>query len=231
MGLADEPLPGQLLAWSARRWAGWATATAGPRLLGAGGRRLEPGDGRAAGWPGATGNWPWRGRSSGIGEATYGVIAPTILLDLFAREQRSRLLSAFYLAMPIGSAAGDGAGGVHRHEVRLASRRSSSSACPGLAAALVALFLPEPVRGASEKVAADRLREHERAGATREDYLDLMVNSSYTYSVFGMAAYTFAIGGMLVWVPTFLFETRGFDQARAGIAPRPGRRSSRRSSA
>ena len=93
---------------------------------------------------------------------------------------------------------------------------------PGLAAALVALFLPEPVRGASEGVAAERLRAHERAGATREDYLDLMVNSSYTYSVFGMAAYTFAIGGMLVWVPNFLFSTRGFDQARAAIDPRPG---------
>jgi MFS family permease len=31
-----------------------------------------------------------------------------------------------------------------------------------------------------------------------------------------MAAYTFAIGGMLVWVPNYLFSTRGFDQARAG---------------
>ena len=42
-----------------------------------------------------------------------------------------------------------------------------------------------------------------------------MVNSSYTYSVFGMAAYTFAIGGMLVWVPNYLFNTRHFDQDRA----------------
>ena len=37
----------------------------------------------------------------GIGEATYGVIAPTILLDLFAREQRARLMSAYYLALEI----------------------------------------------------------------------------------------------------------------------------------
>ena len=67
---------------------------------------------------------------------------------------------------------------------------------------LAALFLPEPVRGASEGVDPERLRAHEQAGATRADYLDLMVNSSYTYAVFGMAAYTFAIGGMLVWFPT-----------------------------
>ncbi len=56
----------------------------------------------------------------GIGEATYGVIAPTILLDLFARHQRSRLMSAFYLAMPLGSAPGDQAGVAHRHPVWLA---------------------------------------------------------------------------------------------------------------
>ena len=42
----------------------------------------------------------------GIGEATYGVIAPTILIDLFHREKRSSLMSAFYLAMPLGAALG-----------------------------------------------------------------------------------------------------------------------------
>ena len=151
----------------------------------------------------------------GIGEATYGVIAPTILLDLFAREQRARLMSAYYLAMPIGSALGIGLGSV------IASKLNWHLAfflvgVPGLAAAILALFLPEPVRGASEGVDTERLKAHERAGARREDYLGLLVNSSYIYSVLGMAAYTFAIGGMLVWVPNYLFSTRGFDQARRG---------------
>jgi sugar phosphate permease len=87
---------------------------------------------------------------------------------------------------------------------------------PGLIAAVVALFLPDPVRGASEGVDPERLREHEKAGASRADYVDLMVNSSYTYSVFGQAAYTFAIGGLLIWVPVYLVSTRNFDQERAG---------------
>lgn len=152
----------------------------------------------------------------GIGEATYGVIAPTILLDLFAREQRARLMSAFYLAMPLGSALGMGVGAyvAEHHGWHLAFFLVGA---PGFVAALMALFLPEPVRGASEKVDVERLVEHERAGATKEDYIDMMVNSSYTYSVFGMAAYTFAIGGMLVWVPNYLFETRGIAQTRAGM--------------
>jgi len=150
----------------------------------------------------------------GIGEATYGVIAPTILIDLFSKEQRSRLLSTFYLAMPLGSALGISLGAF------IASNYTWNLAfflvgIPGLFVAFLAFFLPEPIRGASEGVALDRLHAHEKAGATREDYVDLMVNSSYTYSVFGMAAYTFGIGGMLVWVPNYLFNTRQIPQARA----------------
>jgi MFS family permease len=150
----------------------------------------------------------------GIGEATYGVIAPTILLDLFRRQERARVLSAFYLAMPIGSALGLALGGyvATRWDWRWAF---FIAGVPGLIGALAALVLPEPVRGSSEGVDTERLRAHEQAGATRADYLDLMVNSSYTYAVGGMAAYTFVIGGMLVWFPTFLVRTRGIEQSRA----------------
>jgi sugar phosphate permease len=59
------------------------------------------------------------------------------------------------------------------------------------------------------------LRAHEKAGASKQDYRDLMVNSSYTYAVFGMAAYTFAIGGLAFWFPKFLTFTRGFEEVRA----------------
>lgn len=42
----------------------------------------------------------------GIGEASYATIAPTIIADLFPPEKRLRMLSIFYLAMPLGSALG-----------------------------------------------------------------------------------------------------------------------------
>ena len=157
----------------------------------------------------------WARSVLGIGEATYGVIAPTILFDLFSRESRSRLMSTFYLAMPIGAAIGIflGSAIAVRYHWHFAFYIVGF---PGLIAAVIALFLPEPVRGATEGVDSKRLREHEKAGASRADYIDLMVNSSYTYSVFGQAAYTFAIGGMLVWVPVYLVSTRHFDQERAG---------------
>ncbi len=150
----------------------------------------------------------------GIGEATYGVIATTILCDLFRADQRSRMMSAFYLAMPIGSAMGIVLGPI------IAKNYGWHNAffivgAPGMLAALVVLFLPDPIRGASEGVDPKRLREQEEAGTTREDYIDLMVNSSYTYSVFGMSVYTFAIGGLLVWIPNYLFNTRMIDQEKA----------------
>ncbi len=150
----------------------------------------------------------------GIGEATYGVIAPTLLLDLFPRELRARIMSGFYLAMPLGSALGIAIGGWVGHHYSWHSAFFLVGV-PGLIAAFLALILPEPVRGASEGVDVDRLQAHEKAGASWADYRDLLVNSSYTYAVFGMTAYTFAIGGLLVWIPKYLVDTRGIPQDRA----------------
>jgi MFS family permease len=86
---------------------------------------------------------------------------------------------------------------------------------PGLVMAALALILPEPIRGTSEGVDPDRLLAHERAGASLADYTDLIVTSSYTYAVLGMAFYTFAIGGLAYWLPTFLMEARGIEAVRA----------------
>jgi MFS family permease len=171
----------------------------------------------------------------GVGEATYGVIAPTMLMDLFTRQARARVLSAFYLAMPLGSALGIKVGGwivtideAVRNEFLLhwfgPGLGGWLSACegwqlsffvvglPALVSVLAVFALPEPLRGASEEIDPSRLAAHERGGATQADYIDLMVNSSYTYSVFGMTAYTFAIGGLIAWFPKFLFTTRGIPQ-------------------
>jgi MFS family permease len=150
----------------------------------------------------------------GIGEATYGVLAPALLMDLFPREKRARVMSAFYLAMPVGGALGISLGGwiAHHYGWRMSFFVVGA---PGLLAALSALLLPEPVRGTSEGIDLKRLKEHERAGASKEDYIDLMVNSSYTYSVFGMAMYTFAIGGLGIWLPKFLTFTRHMDPVKA----------------
>jgi MFS family permease len=160
------------------------------------------------------GQLQWARAFLGIGEATYGVIAPAFLMDLFARDVRARVLSAFYLAMPIGGALGMLLGawiGKHYgwHNAFFVV------GAPGLLVAFAALWLPEPVRGASEGVDPDRLAEHASAGVGRDDYLELLVNSSYNYAVFGMTFYTFAIGGLAYWLPTFLTVTKGIEPVEA----------------
>src|SRR5207244_5588623 len=42
----------------------------------------------------------------GVGEAAYGTIAPALLADAFPFEKRGRVLSIFFAAIPVGSAAG-----------------------------------------------------------------------------------------------------------------------------
>ena len=42
----------------------------------------------------------------GIGEASYSVVAPAIISDLFVKDKRSTVLAIFYFAIPVGSGMG-----------------------------------------------------------------------------------------------------------------------------
>ncbi len=57
---------------------------------------------------------------------------------------------------------------------------------------------------------------HERVGPSQEDYIDLMVNSSYTYSVFGITFSSFALAGLVYWSPTFLTVAKGLRPHQVG---------------
>ena len=47
----------------------------------------------------------------GIGEATFGIFAPAVIADFYPERDRNRILSIFYLAIPVGAALGYVAGG------------------------------------------------------------------------------------------------------------------------
>ena len=193
-------------------------------LLGLGVGRLEPGDGRHRAAPGATASCVLARSLLGVGEATYGVIAPTILMDLFPRQRRARVLSAFYLAMPIGERAwGWPWAAAHRREHWRLAHGFFVVGAPGLLAAFAALSCPSRSGGPARGSTPSGSRRTSRPGRAAADYLDLMVNSSYTYAVFGMAAYTFAIGGLASGCPTFLIVHPGHRRSDPGRA-RPARR-------
>ncbi len=142
------------------------------------------------------------------------VVGLTLLMDLFPPNFRGRILAAFLIAMPVGAGVAMSLGSA------LARATSWQTAFlmvggPGLALALLALLVPDPVRGLSEGVAIPRLRLHERVGPSREDYIDQMVNSSFTYSVFGITFSSFALAGLVYWLPAFLTAVKGLTRSQA----------------
>ncbi len=145
----------------------------------------------------------------GIGEAAYGTIAPALLADYFPREQRGRVFAVFFAAIPIGSALGYVVGGlVDQH---FGWRQAFFVAgVPGLALAALALRLYDPPRGSQD---ADVLA----GSGVRHAYRGLLRNRPYVLTVLGYAAYTFAIGALAFWTPSFLERARGIPKAQATV--------------
>jgi MFS family permease len=138
----------------------------------------------------------------GIGEAVYGPVAPDVISDLFPVSRRGVVLSFFYAAIPVGGALGYALGdGV----VQLMGEEHWRWAFylvvpPGLALTLCCFFMKEPPRGLTDGVAQATRR------VTLADYKILLGTHSYVLNCLGMAAMSFAIGGMAYWMPAFLEE-------------------------
>jgi predicted MFS family arabinose efflux permease len=142
----------------------------------------------------------------GIGEATFSVFAPAMIADMYPEEARNRVLSIFYLSIPVGAALG----------YLIAGQLGSTygwrmpflvSAAPGALIALLILFLvPEPRRGAADRLAAT---------PTRATILGVLRNPGYWSATLGMAMLVFTMGGISVWLPTFLSRIEGYSLAQS----------------
>lgn len=145
----------------------------------------------------------------GVGEATFGIFAPAVLADFYPPRDRNRILSFFYLAIPVGAALGYMAGG------QLGTHygwRAPFFLCaiPGLAiAALYGWLGHEPERGANDRA---------RTTADRATVAGLFRNPAFLSATFGLAALTFAMGGISAWVPTFLHRSAGLSVSNASLA-------------
>ena len=141
----------------------------------------------------------------GVGEAAYGPAAPTIISDLYAVEKRGRMLSFFYIAIPVGSAIGYAFGGGigqaygWRWPFYLVT-------LPGLILAVICLFMRDPrgVRAQAEKT-------HAKPKITFKDVMALFRIPSYVLNTGAMTAMTFAIGGISFWLPRYLYKDRAAD--------------------
>lgn len=130
----------------------------------------------------------------GVGEASYAVLAPTIIDDLTPPDRKGKALAVFYLAIPLGYAIGYIAGGTlsQRWGWRAAFFVTGG---PGAVLALSCLLIAEPARRLADAKAKllDGLREIARIPLFRR-------------AVLGYCAYTAAVGAFSFWAPNFLLE-------------------------
>ncbi|HET6284741.1 MAG TPA: MFS transporter [Polyangia bacterium] len=142
----------------------------------------------------------------GVGEASYTVVTPSLLSDFYPAAQRGRVLAIFYAAIPIGTALSYGIGG--QIGARLGWRWAFFVAgAPGIALALALLFLRDPERGAMDVA--------KPATGQRIPISELLKRQSWLLNTIAQTIYTFAMGGLAVWMPTYFVRVRGL---RADIA-------------
>jgi MFS transporter, Spinster family, sphingosine-1-phosphate transporter len=143
----------------------------------------------------------------GIGEASFVTIAPAFISDLFPEHRRGRMLAVFYLAIPMGTAMGYVLGG-HLGPIYGWRAPFLVAALPGFLLAAALLFIPEPPRGQADVLTST---------PERSTILGLAKNRAYWTATLGTAMMTFALGGLSVWMPTFLSRARGMKLNDANI--------------
>jgi MFS family permease len=141
----------------------------------------------------------------GIGEASFVILSPTFVADMFPENQRGRVMGIFYLAIPVGTAMGYVLGGLlgPTHGWRAPFY---VGAAPGAVLALCMLFINEPPLGQFD---------HPESAPDRSTLKGLAKNPAFLTATFGMAMMTFALGGLQVWMPTFLHRVHGYTLGEA----------------
>jgi MFS family permease len=146
----------------------------------------------------------------GVGEATLGPAALSLLSDLFSPRHRATVNAVFSAAIPIGAGVALLGGGA------LSARfgwRNAFLFCglPGVVLALVVFFQPEPARGRSEghvATATETLSETLRA---------LFAAPGFVRAIVGYGFFAIAANALSMWVPTLLVRGYGLTVAQAGL--------------
>lgn len=147
----------------------------------------------------------------GIGEAAYATIAPSLIADFYVPKKRNRILTLFYVAIPIGAAMGFTLGGVLGEAF---GWRAAFLICglPGVIVALFALSIRDVERGGLD----DEEVETPEPPPWKEALPSLLKNKRYVFTVAGYTAVTFAVGGLSDWLPTFLQRVHHMSESETG---------------
>lgn len=144
----------------------------------------------------------------GVGEATLGPAALSLLSDFFPPRMRATVQGVYSSGVAIGSGAAFFLGGWigQTHGWRWAFYLLGF---PGLILAAFVFFLREPARGRTEVAAV-------RHG--RDDWKVLFRSVPLRYLYVGYALFGLASNNLGIWVPTFFVRVHGMSLALIGTA-------------
>jgi MFS family permease len=160
----------------------------------------------------------------GVGEGAYGPLAPSILSDSFPVSMRGKILSFFYVAMPVGGALGYALGGFVakldsiriQHGIERVLGNSIGGylgklldptheswrwafyivVIPGIILAVLSLLMRETPKPAGAA--------GERRKLTLRDCRLLAATPSFVLNTLGMTAMAFSMGALAFWMPAYL---------------------------
>jgi MFS transporter, Spinster family, sphingosine-1-phosphate transporter len=144
---------------------------------------------------------------TGVGEASYVVITPSLVSDYYRPARRGRALAIFYAAIPVGSALGYVVGGAIN--ARFGWRWAFFLAgAPGAALAFALLFLRDPPRGALDVGDASAAAPASPSPPRPPSSGALLRIPSFLYNTAAQIIYTFVVGGLATWMPTYFVRVR-----------------------
>jgi predicted MFS family arabinose efflux permease len=144
----------------------------------------------------------------GVGEASFGTLAPAYLADILPLGLRARALGLFYLALPMGAALAYLVGGLvgshwgWRPAFLLAG-------LPGLVMAGLVYRLHE-VRAEPRPTEPPPVRWSPLAASWH-----LFTVPTLRRVTLGYGMVTFALGGLALWMPIYLHEVKGLSLSQA----------------
>jgi len=143
---------------------------------------------------------------TGVGEAAYTTIAPTILTDMFPPSTRSVAFYVFNSAIPVGSGLGFICGpaaalsfGSWHWALRVAPF------CGTIILMLLTIFLPNVKRGAYDEVLTNTNDEEVDVEVSYMEEIRAMLKSRcYVYTCAGQTFLCFATGALAYWGPNLI---------------------------
>ncbi|KAL0489861.1 sphingolipid transporter spinster [Acrasis kona] len=159
---------------------------------------------------------------TGVGEASFAALAPTIIDDIAHPKVRTTYLAVFYMSQPVGVGLGYGVtAGLIKVSWRLPFLIESVIV---LVLSLLCFLVPSPDYYKRMKNNGNVINSQDEVDVKKTTnqniglaLLSIFSNPTYVFSLFGSTAYVFVVGAFTFWAPTLISASQKISTTNANI--------------